>query len=96
MELSGKQRRALRARARALRPIVHIGQAGMSPAVVAETAQALSDHELIKVRLASTAEKAQAASALAEATGAAVCGIVGRVAILYRPDPAEPRIVLPA
>ena len=36
------------------------------------------------------------AQQLAEASGAALCGIVGHTVVLYRPDPEKPRIELPA
>ena len=95
MELTPKQRRALRGMAHALRPVVQVGQAGVGPGVIAATAQALDDHELVKVRLAGAEGKKAAAAALAAATDAALCGLVGHVAILYRPDRDAPRIVLP-
>ena len=48
-ELSANQRRFLRGRAHALKPIIQIGGKGLTAAVAAETARALHDHELIKV-----------------------------------------------
>src|ERR1700722_6453991 len=50
IELSENQRRFLRGRAHALKPIIHIGGNGLTEAVARETARALEDHELIKVR----------------------------------------------
>jgi len=37
---------------------------------------------------------AAAAAALATGTGAALCGLVGHVVILYRPHPEKPKISL--
>jgi putative YhbY family RNA-binding protein len=49
MALTEKQLRFLRGKAHALRPVVMLGNKGLTDNVVAETAQALRDHELIKV-----------------------------------------------
>ena len=49
-KLSERQRKHLRALAHALRPVIRLGNAGLTPAVTAETARALEDHELIKVK----------------------------------------------
>jgi RNA-binding protein len=49
--LSEKQLRFLRGRAHALRPVIQVGQQGLTEGVRAETARALGDHELIKVRV---------------------------------------------
>src|SRR5260370_8312469 len=48
--LSERQRKHLRALAHALRPVIHLGNAGLTAAVARETERALRDHELIKVR----------------------------------------------
>ena len=49
--LSPKQRQALKAQAHALKPVVMIGQNGLTDAVVRETDRALKAHELIKIRV---------------------------------------------
>lgn len=98
MKLTEKQRRHLRGLAHALNPIVVIGQAGLSEAVAAETARALRDHELIKVRVTGMERDArdEALEALATRTGSEMIGRIGHVAILYRRNPERQRIVLPA
>lgn len=89
--MSGKARRALRARAHALRPVVLVGAAGATPAVLAETDRALEAHELIKVRIApgDRAERAAVAVRLAALAGAELVQTIGRVAVLYRERRAE-------
>ena len=94
-ELSGFQRRFLRARANPLRALVQVGDAGLSNAIVATIDAALRDHELVKVRLRQPEDKKAVAARLAQRTGSAVCGVVGHTVILYRPDPETPRIPLP-
>jgi RNA-binding protein len=98
IELAGYQRRALRAQAHALEPLVHIGKDGLSEGALAGLDQALSTHELVKVRFVDHKdERKQLASEMAEKVGAALAGVVGHVAILYRPhpEPAKRRIRVP-
>ncbi|MFM1887580.1 MAG: hypothetical protein RL026_2737 [Pseudomonadota bacterium] len=98
MQLNEKQRRHLKGLAHALKPVILIGNAGVSDPVVAETARALHDHELIKVRLPGLPreERDAALAGLAERTGSAMVTRIGHIAVLYRPRPDLPRIVLPA
>jgi len=98
VQITEKQRRHLRGLAHPLKPVVLIGNAGVSEGVVAETQRALHDHELIKVRLPGLPreERDVALADLALRTDSALVGRVGHVAILYRPNPDLPRIVLPA
>jgi RNA-binding protein len=56
---------------------------------------ALRDHELIKVRLQTPADKHALAAALAERAHAELCGVVGHTVILYRRNPDRPRIRVP-
>ena len=97
MKLTDKQRRHLRGLGHELKPIVFIGQAGLSDAVVAEAARALNDHELIKVRATGMEreERDDALDLLAQRTESAIVGRIGHVAILYRRHPEKPKILLP-
>jgi RNA-binding protein len=95
--LSGRDRRALRRQAHGLRAVVQVGGAGVTDGLIAALDTALRDHELVKVEIArEREEREQLADALAELTGAAVAGRIGRMAILYRPspDPERRRIAL--
>ena len=51
MSLNNKQIRFLRAQAHSLKPVVLIGNAGLTDNVINEINIALEDHELIKVRV---------------------------------------------
>ena len=97
MQLTDTQRRFLRGRAHALKPVIQIGGAGLTDAVVRETERALHDHELIKVRFRSPERTARDASfdELAERTGSALVDRIGHVAVLYRPREGGPRLVIP-
>lgn len=92
--LTSKQRKFLRGRAHALRPVVLVGQAGVTDSIVRSLHDALTAHELVKVRLHEPEDKHADAEALALRTDAALCGLVGHTVILYRPHPEKPVIVL--
>ena len=87
VQLSPRERSALKGRAHALEPVVQVGQAGLTDAVVAETDRALAAHELIKVRVggADREERAALVDALATRTDAAVVQSVGKIVVLWRP-----------
>ncbi|GIW43517.1 MAG: hypothetical protein KatS3mg077_0799 [Candidatus Binatia bacterium] len=87
--LTGKQRKILRGRAHQLPAVVLVGQQGTTPAVIRAVDEALAAHELIKVRCRRPEDKRRWAEELAAATGAALCGLIGHTAILYRPRPQE-------
>jgi RNA-binding protein len=98
VQLTEKQRRHLKGLAHSLNPVIQVGNAGVTPSVIAETRRALADHELIKVRV-SAADREQRDAAiqlLAAEAEAALVGRIGHVATLYRPHPKLPRILLPA
>lgn len=92
--LTSAQRRRLRALAHHLEPIVQVGYAGVTEGVLEALARALLDHELVKVRLHEPEDKQGMAQALATGCDATLCGLVGHTAILYRPHPEKPRIVV--
>lgn len=79
-------RRELKRRGHALKPGLQVGKAGLSDAILAAAARALSADPLLKVRLAQPA----LADELAERAGAVVLATVGRNALLYRPSPEVP------
>ncbi len=94
-ELAGFQRKYLRALAHPLKPLVQVGQAGVSQAVVDAVVAALNDHELLKVRLMRPEDKKGMAEDLANRAGANLVGLLGHTAILYRRHPENPQIVIP-
>lgn len=97
MELTGKQRRHLRALAHHLDPVVHVGAAGVTEAVLHKVGVELERHELIKVKVLDGADvdRDEAAPLLAEGAGAAVVQRLGRVVVLYLAHPEDPQITLP-
>jgi RNA-binding protein len=91
MPLSARERAHLKARAHALEPIVHVGQAGLTETVLAEIDRALTAHELIKVRAATLDRHARAelSEAIGARTGAAIVQQVGKVTVFWRARPEE-------
>jgi RNA-binding protein len=98
MQLTEKQRRHLKGLAHPLKPVILLGNAGLTDAVVAETSRALNDHELIKVRLPGLdrEERNAALMSLAERTGSAFVTRIGHIAVLFRQREKVSRFVLPA
>jgi putative YhbY family RNA-binding protein len=89
--LSPIERKKLKARAHALNPIIHLGNKGLTEAVVAEIGRALAAHELIKVRAAGL-ERGEREAALAEICAkldAQPVQHIGKILVVYRKKPEE-------
>ncbi|MGQ0506258.1 MAG: ribosome assembly RNA-binding protein YhbY [Myxococcaceae bacterium] len=85
MELTGKQRRKLRAMGHHLDPVVLVGASGVTEGVIAAVDQALQDHELIKVKVnEGPDDRHEAAEKLSEKTASAVAQVLGRTVLLFR------------
>lgn len=85
--LNSKQRQYLKGLAHRLEPVLQIGGAGLSPALLKELDQALTHHELLKLRLPALerVQRMDMAHSVAQEMRADVVQSVGRVLILYRP-----------
>lgn len=96
-ELTPRQRAHLKGLAHHLNPVVHVGRDGLSAAVQAQIEEQLAAHELIKVKLLDGAplDRDAAAAELPGLVGAELVQNIGRLFVLYRPDPDDPRIELP-
>jgi len=97
--LNARQRQYLKGLGHALEPVVRVGKAGLTPAVIEETRKSLQSHELIKVRIEGADDSAgrrEVAETLARETAAEVAATIGKLAILYRAREEKPRIKLPA
>jgi len=84
-------RRALRARAHRLHPVVMVGGAGLTDTVLNEIDRALSAHELIKIRMLGEARDARKAAMerICLALDAAPVQVIGKILIVFRPKPEE-------
>lgn len=84
--LSNDTLKELRGIGHHLSPIIMVGGHGLSPTLIEETARALNDHELIKIKIpaGSADERKACANALAEATESTVIHHIGRMVLLFR------------
>lgn len=84
--MTPRERKALKARAHSLDPVVIIGGRGLSDVVFAEIERALKAHELIKVRAAALerGERERALAAICQRTGADPVQQIGKILVLYR------------
>jgi RNA-binding protein len=84
-ELTGKQRRELRALGHHLTVIVQVGQQGVTEPVIDALDEALERHELVKVQIADEREgRAAAAKQLAEATSSVIAQELGKTVLFFR------------
>ncbi len=86
MKLGSKERAELRAEAHHLTALVHVGQHGLTPAIISSLDDALRTHELVKVQLGKQTDIAprDAAAQLAKAVRADVVQVIGKTTTLYR------------
>jgi len=86
--VNSAQIRKFRASAHNLNPVVMIGQAGLTQAVLAELEIALDVHELIKVKVrAEKPERLEISEKMCAETGAQLIQSIGQVVVLYRKNP---------
>jgi len=84
--LTSAERKALKAKAHKLEPVVQIGAKGLTDEVVAEIERALNVHELIKVRAGSLErdEREAVLKQICGRTGALQVQQIGKVMVIYR------------
>ena len=89
MSLSQAQKKAFRSIGHHLNPVVTVSENGISEGVLAELERALSDHELIKVKLAVPERDDRAAilDELVATSRAELVQKIGKMALLYRRNP---------
>lgn len=92
--LSADQRRAHRAHAHSLKPVVHIGADGITPGLIKETDAALNAHGLIKIRVFSDErdQRELMLHDLADRLHAAPVQHIGKLLVLWRPMPAKEKL----
>ena len=89
MSMTGKDRAALRAEAHHLKALVHVGHAGLTPALLKALDDVLRTHELVKAQVAQAGELSarDAANQVAEQMQAEVIQVIGRTFTVYRENP---------
>lgn len=96
-ELTGKQRRHLRALGHALDPLVQLGKHGLTAGALRAIDEAIGHHELVKVKLLTECpeDRDDVAARLGADLKADVAQTVGRTILLYRKHAKKPVIKLP-
>jgi RNA-binding protein len=98
VEITPKQRAHLKALAHHLKPVVFVGKEGITEQTVRSLEEAFNTRELLKAKILEAAPMSarEGGEALAERIdGAVAVQAIGRVAVLYRPDPEKPEIRFP-
>lgn len=96
LDLTPHQRKFLKAEAHPLKPVVMIGAAGLTDAVLKETERALAAHELVKIRVLND-DRAEREAWLADICAQLDCAPVqhiGKILLVYKPA-EEARLKLP-
>jgi RNA-binding protein len=97
MDLTGKQKKSLRAMAHHLNPVVMVGSGGLSKSVIDKVTVELKHHELIKIKVSRDAPTTikDTAEDLRSHAGAHLIQTIGRMVVLYKGRKKDPTIVLP-
>ncbi len=97
--LSEPQKKHLRGLGHGLKPLIMVGDAGLSPSLLAEFESTLAHHELIKirVRVGDRDARDRIIGELCASGSAELVQRIGNMALLYRANPKKKknRIVLP-
>ena len=89
MPLANENKKRFRSIGHGLNPVVTVAGNGLSDNVIAELERAISDHELIKVKLA-VAERElrrEVAQQVCSTLGAELVQEIGKVILIYRHNP---------
>jgi len=91
INLNPAQRRALKARAHHLHPVVMVGDAGLTPTVLHEIDINLKSHELIKIRVLGDDRTARAGliDTICTQLEAAAVQHIGKILVIFRPRPDD-------
>jgi RNA-binding protein len=96
MSLNKKQIQHLKGLAHSLKPVVLLGNNGLTEAVVAEIDYALNHHELIKVKIPTDdrENKGLIVDAICRETNSTNVQVIGKTLVIYRQSP-EQKIRIP-
>jgi RNA-binding protein len=97
MSFTESQKKHLRGLGHALKPLIMVGDAGLSDSVRAEFESTLAHHELIKVsvRVGDRKLRDSIIEELCTSSGTALIQRVGNMALLYRENPDKKKIIIP-
>ena len=96
-KLSNNQKKFLRSMGHSLKPIVMVGQHGLSENVLAELESTMTKHELLKIKIRTDdrEQKQQMIDQIIKFSQSHLVQVIGNVIVIYRAFDEEPQIVLP-
>ena len=99
-KLKGYQKKYLKGLVHGMKPVVFVGQKGLSSTVTRAVHESLEKHELIKVKFGDfkeKSEKKEMAGIIEKETASQLVGMIGHIAIFYRQqkDPEKRKIRVP-
>jgi len=90
-KLTAAERKKLKAEAHSLKPVVQLGQKGLTPSLIGAVNDALHAHELIKIKFQDFKEDKKAlAEEITSKTDSQVVSVIGNVVILYKKNEEDP------
>lgn len=97
MEITSKQRAYLKSLANGIDPIFQVGKSSLTPEFTASISDAFNTRELLKIAVLKNCadDPKELAQIIAERTHSNVVQVIGKKIILYKPDPKDPKIILP-
>lgn len=86
MKISATQKKSLRSKTHALKPIIIIGNQGLTPAVQTEINHALDAHELLKIRVNAVdrIERQAMTEEICREQQAELIQSIGHIIVIYR------------
>ena len=95
--LTNNQKKYLRTLAHDFKPVVMIGQHGLSEAVLSELDSTMKKHELLKIKIRADDrnKKKEMVDKIIKFSEAFLVQIIGSVLVIYRPFAENPMIILP-
>jgi RNA-binding protein len=96
-KLTNNQKKFLRSKGHSLKPVVMMGQHGLSEGVLAELESSLEVHELLKIKIRTndSENKQRIIKEIINITNAHLIQVIGNVMVIYRAFDKDPQLVLP-
>ncbi|MDG2353827.1 MAG: ribosome assembly RNA-binding protein YhbY [Gammaproteobacteria bacterium] len=96
-KLTNNQKKFLRSMGHALKPVVMVGQHGLSESVLAELETTMNKHELLKIKVRADGkdEKQQMINQIVEVSKSHLIQVIGNIMVIYRAFDEDPQIILP-
>ncbi|MBC8493948.1 MAG: ribosome assembly RNA-binding protein YhbY [Candidatus Thioglobus sp.] len=96
-KLTNNQKKFLRSKGHSLKPVVMMGQHGLSEGVLAELESSLETHELLKIKVRGDdrEDKQRIINEIINITGAHLVQVIGNIMVIYRAFDKDPQLILP-